>query len=342
MAVMLGGGAAICAMAGVVLLWSEAVPAAAGEAGLRTPRVSATIWLLLFGALLAIGQLIIRGGAFATALAIPPLHFAAALLPALALTARLQWRSRFRRIAYGSCAAAGIALLVEMIVVIGLGTVVAFVTMQSPQGRETLARLQELVASSEPGQTAELEGALSSLASPALLAAAALLFGLVGPAIEELAKLSGVVLARPPSARQAWLQGLAVGAGFGVTEAVALGATGVAAWPATMVLRSAATMMHATMTGLSALGWHSLVAQGAHRRGLAAIGLAIVGHGAWNSLVLVMALAALGVLPGQIPVLAGAAGGALSGLVLLWGLILAGYLVIEHRFRIRGAAATER
>ena len=56
------------------------------------------------------------------------------------------------------------------------------------------------------------------------------------------------------------------------------GAMGLAAWPTGMLVRATATLMHATMTGVAALGWLRITTGGRLAGGLARIGLAVVGQ----------------------------------------------------------------
>ena len=113
----------------------------------------------------------------------------------------------------------------------------------------------------------------------------------VAPVMEEGFKAIGVslILPRLPTQSAALTLGVAVGAGFGVTEASLYGLGGLQFdssidWWALMLLRAGATTMHALNTGLLGLALYFGAAERRYRRGFALYLAAVALHGLWNTL----------------------------------------------------------
>jgi len=338
---LLGAVVAVGSTALLLLLLGAALARGAmtamnGRPGRRFGPARPELWLLLLLLALVGGAAILAlGRPDLTLLAFTPLHLAVALLPALTAVAYvagrggrpswLSWRGVLGRLAWGAGVATTLALLAETIVGGALLILVALALNSSEAGRSTIAALQDLAETlSEPGgvDPSALDASqVGSLMHPAIVMAIFLLMAVLGPAIEELIKLAGVIL-RPPSSRaQAWAWGVATGAGFGILESLFFSALDLSAadWPAAVLVRALATLMHASMTGLAALGWYALTVEGRTSRGLTGIALAILGHGLWNGLALGVAF--FGLL--QVPALAALC---LFSLFLLFGSILLGFL----------------
>lgn len=290
LALMAGAGGLLCALAGVAVLVAGFGAGATSQVESRA-NLRWAVWLLAFAVLLLLGRSLLAADPLVAALALPPFHFLAAAVPAWALTIRLAGPIRVSRLAYGSCAATSLALTVETMVA-GLAIVaLALLLWPTAEWQTAIAELRASLESA--GQRALDPDVLRPLLKPPLVLALFFIIGLVGPAVEELAKVLGIAIWPPTSLRQAWLQGAAIGAGFGLTEAIALGAAGGSMWPATMTVRASATLMHTTMSGLAGLGWFAAVRRRQAARGLVGLGGAIVGHGLWNTLVLGSALVGL-------------------------------------------------
>ena len=113
----------------------------------------------------------------------------------------------------------------------------------------------------------------------------------IAPIMEEAFKGLGVALLLPrrPTPSAALALGVAVGAGFGVTEASLYGLGGLEGggeidwWPL-MLIRAGATSMHALNTGLMGLAFYFGVAQQRYARGLLLYFAAVAIHGLWNTL----------------------------------------------------------
>ena len=133
--------------------------------------------------------------------------------------------------------------------------------------------------------------------------------------IEEMLKSLGVVIMkyRRPSKAQAFLWGLAGGAGFSLAEALFNGAASLEGWAGAATLRVGATAMHCLGGGLMGLGWYYLFATRRPWRLLGAYAASVGFHALWNvaaSGMLVVSLSAMAPATDEI-------GLALGGLVIL-------------------------
>jgi RsiW-degrading membrane proteinase PrsW (M82 family) len=150
--------------------------------------------------------------------------------------------------------------------------------------------------------------------------------------MEELIKVLGVVAMayRRPDQGQAFAWGIAAGAGFALAEGLLGGVIPAGAWPEGVLLRVGASLLHATATGMVALGWF----ESAARRRVWAFPLAYfaaVGlHGWWNALAVaitaVPAAGNVGLLPGPTATTISAGLFGLLGLTSLTLLLLFGAL----------------
>jgi hypothetical protein len=282
--------------------------AARGIPGRRFGPSSPLPWLSALALLLVLGSSLLSVAAPSLlVLVFPPLHLAAAMLPALAVIAYaarrcgspdwLVWRGVLGRMAWGAGVATSIAMIGEILAGLGLGGAVLWSLDQTSSGSKTLDALRELPAllESPEGLTTLDPGQIQAFLHPAVVLAIFLLFAFLGPIIEESAKLGGVLFRPPESRSQAWAWGVAVGAGFGIFEGLLFGAMDLSplVWPLALMARMLSTLMHASMTGLAGLGWYIYASERRRLTGLLRIGLAFAGHGLWNGLVLSAVLAQL-------------------------------------------------
>jgi len=163
-------------------------------------------------------------------------------------------------------------------------------------------------------------------------------FGLVIPALEELLKPVGLVLAgqRVAAPMTAFVAGMLAGVGFGMTESLGNIAGATDMWAFAALTRIGTLIMHAFCSGLVGWGW----GQARYRRRLARLALAYAGavgiHGLWNGAAVIAVYGALqagAVLANGALVAAGAL------LALLLGVCLAGLLGMGGRLRTAAAAA---
>jgi RsiW-degrading membrane proteinase PrsW (M82 family) len=248
--------------------------------------------IALFVLALGLGQVVVDRPPLNLVL-FPPLHVAAAALPPLLILASVgrslrgatRWRDAVLQDSSGAVLSVSLAMMLELALLVGL--VVALVA-----------------AASQAGVTAEIESLATNLQDPAELArlaqsplvwAIALLVASVAvPLIEEAVKTVGVGLLsyRRPSLAEAFVWGVAGGAGFAMTEAALYGAAGLAAWAPLLVLRVGATLMHCLTGALMGIAWYSAL----HRRwlrGLGLYGVAVGLHAAWNALSISQSLLSL-------------------------------------------------
>jgi hypothetical protein len=324
-------------------------PLASVRVGGRGPGV----WLLAFVVAVGIGQALLNAGGLVGSLLFPLVQVGAALAAALALVSTVSWRAGGEPatdvgagLAYGGCIAASVALVLEGVAVMVAIVALFGVANLSGDAQELVTAVERALESAGPGGAVDPAMVADVVLQPALFVAALGVFGVAGPLIEELAKASGVAVRRPPSRYRAWFWGTAAGAGFGVTESVALGSMLTAGWVAGILIRAIAMIMHAGMSGLAGLGWHAAVTEQRRGAGLALVLIAIVGHMAWNTLVLGSVVAGIASAAFEQPGLMGVASAAIFGLIGLFVAIFLGFRLISQRLgaeeaRARAPAALE-
>jgi RsiW-degrading membrane proteinase PrsW (M82 family) len=251
-------------------------------------------WLLglLFVFCLLVGQGLVSfaGGSTAAALLFPPLHIVAAVCPALAIlafvarrTRAVSWRSASLEVAHGALLAPMAALAAELIVILALVLVVSLVVIFTPGGA---ARLMELSANlQDPAWVENAENLTQLVLSPAALILIVLVFVVVAPLIEEFLKALGVLLLgyRLRGRAEAWVWGVACGAGFALTESLFNGSLALEGWAAVMLMRLGASLMHCVASGMMGLGWHDALASRRPWRLLAAYAGSTGIHALWNA-----------------------------------------------------------
>jgi hypothetical protein len=260
-------------------------------------------WALVPLFLLAVflGQLVLSLDLL-PALTFPPFHVAAALLPPLfvvALASQIlggvtRGRDLVLQISSGTFVSTFLAFSLEAVFVLAfLAGLLLLVTLQ-PGGLEQIQaladRLQDPAWLQDPAELAPLAS------SPLVLASIFFVFALVVPLIEELVKTVGVPLLayRRPNLSQAYLWGLAGGAGFALAEGLFNTASGLDAWGLIVLLRVGATLLHCFTGALMGLAWYAILIE---RRWGRAVGLyaASVGiHGLWNAVSATITLVSLG------------------------------------------------
>jgi hypothetical protein len=261
------------------------------------------VWALvpLFLLVVLLGQLVLSLDLLAP-LTFPPFHVVAALLPPLfvvALASQIlggvtRWRDLVLQISSGAFVSTFLAFSLESAFVLTfLGGLLLLVALQ-PGG---LGQIQALASRLQDPAWLQGPAELASLASsPLVLASIFFVFAIVVPPIEELVKTVGVPLLRyrRPSLSQAYLWGLAGGAGFALAEGLFNTAGSLDAWGLIVLLRVGATLLHCFTGALMGLAWHAILIE---RRWGRAVGLyaASVGiHGLWNALSATIALVSLG------------------------------------------------
>ena len=225
-------------------------------------------------------------------LAFPPFHILATALPPLIILAfagrrlsqaGVRWRDVILHLSSGAFLAALGAFSLEALSALLLSLAVFAIVALTPGGE---AWLQELVANlSNPAWLQDPNNLRQLLLSPAVLVILTSLLTVIAPLIEEFLKPIGVAITgyRRPSRAQAFLWGLAGGAGFALVEGLLNGTIALEGWGAMVVMRVGAAAMHCLGSGLTALGWHHLLVARRPWHLLAAYAASVSLHGLWNA-----------------------------------------------------------
>jgi RsiW-degrading membrane proteinase PrsW (M82 family) len=279
---------------GLLLAW-EGWQAYRGRPAGR-PRLPAWGWWLL-----ALVLVLLAGQAVASkvgGLLLPLFHIAAAVIPALLFLAlalggtrpngtAISDRAVVSAIAWGSLGSVGLALLLEgIVIVVVLLVLPPLIDIVAPG---TLAHLQALLSEVQQGREPDLRLLQPLLRSPWVLIGGVLIMSVLVPLIEEAAKGLAVPLlaltGRQLTRLDAFLVGVAAGAGFAMVEGVTNGALALSqpsSWTTAMAARGAAAALHCVVTGLTGLGWHAIIVERNWLRGLGLGLAAVVFHGLWN------------------------------------------------------------
>lgn len=258
------------------------------SAPFRPPRT----WLLglVFVPAIILGQVFLSLK-LAPWLTLPPLHvIAIAMPPACVLAyagrrlalAGVRWRDMALQGASGAFLSTTVAFILEMTIALSLALAVVVIVALTPAGR---AELEVLIANLyDPLWMANVENLYELLLRPAVALPLALMFVVIIPLIEELLKPLGVLLLsyRRPTRAQAWLGGLACGAGFALAEGLLNTATSAEAWGLIAPVRAGASLMHCLSCGLIALGWQRLLVERRPWRLMGAFVLSVTMHALWN------------------------------------------------------------
>jgi RsiW-degrading membrane proteinase PrsW (M82 family) len=289
----LGAGAFGLAL-GLLLAWEGWQASRVKTSGvLRLPAWG--WWLLALILVLVAGQAAVSLGG---ALLLPFFHIAAAVIPALLFLSLslggarrmggfMSNRVAMTGIAWGGLGGVGLALLFEGVLILVLLLVLPpLLNLVAPAA---VAHLRALILEIQQGSAPDLRLLEPVLRSPWVLAGGLLLASVLVPLIEEAAKALVVPLialtGRPLTRLDAFLTGVAAGAGFAMVEGVTNGALALSqpgGWATAMAARAAAAALHCLVSGLAGLGWHALVVERRWLRGLGFALAAVIFHGLWN------------------------------------------------------------
>jgi len=257
-------------------------------------------------------------------LTLPPFHvLAIAIPPACVLAyagrrlapAGVSWRDVILQGAGGAFLSTTVAFILEAIAGLGLILAVAVIVSLTPSGRAEIEAL--LINLQDPLWVANAENLYALLLQPAVALPLALMLVVIIPLIEEPLKPLGLLLLsyRRPTRAQAWLGGLACGAGFALAEGLLNTATSADTWGLIAPMRVGASLMHCLSCGVIALGCQRLLAERRPWKLMAAFAASVTLHALWN-------LAAVGIV--GVGLIAG--GSATDELAALGGLGLIGLL----------------
>jgi hypothetical protein len=257
--------------------------------------------VLLFFLSLVFGQIILSQNLLPS-LTFPPFHVAATILPALVILALVgrglgQITSRRHivlQLASGAFLGAPLAFALEAFALLSLlGT--TFVGLAArPGGQELLqfwsTYLQDPTHLQDPNLLALL------FSSPAIIAAVVVFVAGIVPLIEEGVKTVGVGLMgyRKPTISQAFLWGLAGGAGFAIVEGLLNTTGGFEAWAPLVLVRVGATLLHCTTGALMGIAWYNALIKRRWARAFGLYAACVAVHGLWNALSVGMVLLSLG------------------------------------------------
>jgi RsiW-degrading membrane proteinase PrsW (M82 family) len=312
-----------------------------------TPFSQLPFWLLLilYIPVIILGQLLITFDLL-PALTFPPFHLLGAAIPPFAVLAfagrafkpaGFRWREIIVQFSGGVFLAPFLALTAEIIlgllVLFGLFLVVGLTPGGLIRLEEWLAHIQDPIFVQSPENLREL------LFFPPVIITLVVVFVILGPIIEELVKPLGILLMsyRRPAPAQAFLWGLASGAGFALVENLFNTTLALEAWFFIMLLRTGATAMHCLATGLTALGWQRFLAERRPWKLLGAYSLSVVIHALWNALVIGISGIAIFTVGAEAGITS-ALGGGLMLLFLFFFLVLGLAIIISltlltHRLR---------
>ena len=220
----------------------------------------------------------------------PPAQAVAVVMPGLALLAfvavagdraraagRSSWRELLLMAAYGAVGAATIAALINTVVIAG-SLFVALTAHGAFDGIGTMRQFQDAI-----------DSASDILGERGLIVPLLVSIALIGPLNEEFWKGFGVRLLRGhhPTRYRAFIWGVASGVGFGAAEVTQYGLAAFHRspyrWWDVVLVRGAASSMHALASGVVGIGWYYVFA-GRRLRGLGLYLVAAGLHGSWNGL----------------------------------------------------------
>jgi RsiW-degrading membrane proteinase PrsW (M82 family) len=234
-------------------------------------------------------------------LALPVAHLTATALPPLtivglvahSLPGATRKRQMVLQLASGAFLSTLVAMVLEALLIAGLIFGVLILVAAQPGGQELLQELARRLADpailQDPAQIAA--AAHSPWVWVALLAVVS---GAV-PLIEESFKTVGVglMLYRRPGREEAFLWGLASGAGFAMVESALNSVLGLAGWASAVLMRVPASLMHCFTGALMGLAWQAVFVERQRRRGLALFAGSLTLHGVWNAAAIAVGLLSL-------------------------------------------------
>jgi len=234
----------------------------------------------------------------------PLFHAGATILPPVlivALVARgldrtTTWRDVTLQIASGAFLATTLAFTLEAIAILAMLTTTFLGLAIQPGGQELMEKMVTYL--NTPTWLQGPNTLVPLLMSPAILAATFAFIAGIIPIIEEAVKTVGVGLMsyRHPTLSQAFLWGLAGGAGFALVEGLLNTTAGLDGWALVVLLRLGATLLHCLTGALMGLAWYYALTwrRWGYCLGLYATSVGI--HALWNTLSVGLALLSLGTL----------------------------------------------
>lgn len=291
--------AALTVGLGSILAW-QAWRTLQGKPSRPFGPVRVGILIILFLAAIVAGQTVLSLELLPV-LFFPPIHIVAASLPPLivlalagrALSGATRRRDTILQLSSGAFVSTTLAFSLEFVFIVGLLVGVAVLIALVPGGMEQIERLASMLQDptwlEDPTQLAPIAR------SPAIVLGTLLVFAGIVPLIEEAVKTVGVGLRsyRHPNMAQAFLWGLAGGAGFALVEGVLNTAGGLDLWAPIVLLRVGATLLHCFTGALMGLAWYFALNGRRWGRALGLYAASVGIHGLWNALSALMAFTSL-------------------------------------------------
>jgi hypothetical protein len=256
--------------------------------------------ILLFPLSLVLGQSVLALDLLPL-ITFPLFHVTATILPAViiislvsrGLGAMTSRRDVAFQVSSGAFLSAPLAFALEAIALLSILVAVVIGLSVRPGGTELIQGLT--TALQNPTLLQDLSFLAPALNSPAIMAFAGVFVVGIVPLIEEGVKAVGVGLRayRKPTLPQAFLWGLAGGAGFAIVEGLLNTAGGWEAWAPIVLLRVGATLLHCFTGALMGIAWYNVLAKQRWSHGLGLYASSVAIHGLWNALSIGMALLSL-------------------------------------------------
>lgn len=258
------------------------------------------VLVLVAGALL-LGNWVSQNNRLAWLL-LPPLNIIATGLPALWLvyigTRGLLSASPSRRwgvFASGLVLGPGIILILELLVLIGIGILAKLWTVLDPNIAIQFNSLVFSLQNGAPNQDAILRTLLPFLQHPGVLLVAFAFISLIVPMIEEAFKPIGVwfLAGQKLTPAQGFAYGILSGAGFGLFENLGNTSAGGETWAILASTRISTLLLHSLSAGL--VGW-ALASAWSQKRYLRlgiTYAFAVFLHGLWNGMAVLGSVSSL-------------------------------------------------
>lgn len=227
-----------------------------------------------------------------------------------------------------------IIMIIEILLVLVIGLIVVMILGLQP---DTLSQIMELPNQMEfsEGSLEDLENLLFNLAQdPVIASAIFFVVGVVAPFTEELFKPLAVWILprRSLTPRDGFVLGLISGGAFTLIESASLvSQIGSEDWLISVVMRSAAGLLHISLSGL--VGYGIAKAKCEKRWGIALLNLlaASVLHGLWNSMAMLNGYSAT-----SLPI-NGSASASLSNIISVVLMLLVFVIVTAITYKINTA-----
>ena len=236
-------------------------------------------WLMAWLAILIAGQATLNGNGLLSLL--PAFHLLAGVLAAFLFLAMAmgaargsqrfvlgQSRAAIGSLAWGAVGGAGIAMLLEILLIAAMAVVVGFWLAATQPELAALLRNWMAEQLRNPGLTLDIQPLAGWLRSPPVALGALTLLCVVVPLVEETTKSVALPLVFLTGTRltrlQSFLVGVAAGAGFAMLESILNGALGLAnprEWAGLMLVRSGTAGLHCLASGLAGLSWQAILTE---------------------------------------------------------------------------------